>query len=477
MNSNIVNNLSLENTGNIDIKRLNKNQYTISLMIEGVKTGLLSNADIVNIQVELMDLLKALILRYTKGESTSTTVEAAEGLLNSLLYAIDFYMLKLDNPKAALMELKQKHLKEIYEEGLQLLRLCVVDTKKLYGKIKKNRLKVELEAYNLTIDEAIPCFFEKYTIVFQAHNAMASIDYPLVFDDMGVRGISYIKNYLEHLDIETEFCRHFTDEDINKILNGFGKMCRLNHKIELINIFELVMNNSIFSVMCENMPSRLSIIDYQYRIIDKRLKLGDSSSINILIDNAVDTIITDFKINNPLLIDYINNYKDLFKGRLLNALENDCLNSMVVIEKEYEKKYTFAFDEGKRMDEKSFRLIIDKLTSLTDVEKKVDIINANVHSLQDFIDILNSDCIFEEEFEYIFNILSDLELTILTKVVFYEKIRDGLTDLSVMIAGKGEIEAEWKRYFIDFVKSLSQYKRKKVEELLNEVDYEEISFY
>ncbi|MBC2582094.1 DUF6179 domain-containing protein [Clostridium sp. DJ247] len=190
MNLNTENSVYLTNKGKIDIKKLNKNQYTISILQECLKSGVMSNAEVFNIQVKIMDLLKELIMKYTKGESTSVTVEVTESLLNSLLYAIDFYMLKFHNLEAALKELKQKEIKDIYEEGLQLLRLCVLDTKKLYEKIKRDRLKLELEAYNVTLDEAIPSFFEKYTVVFEAHNTMASIDYPLVFDE---RKLSFTK--------------------------------------------------------------------------------------------------------------------------------------------------------------------------------------------------------------------------------------------------------------------------------------------
>ncbi|WP_055666173.1 DUF6179 domain-containing protein [Desnuesiella massiliensis] len=477
MDLNIENSLQLTNEEKINVRALNKNQYIISLLKEAMKCGAISNKDVLDIQIRIMEVLKELIMKYTKGESTSVTVEVTEGLLNSLLYSLDFYLIELDAPQAALRELKEKDIRTMYEKGIELLRLCVIDTKKLYEKIKRNRLQVELEAYNLTIDEAIPCFFEKYTVIFEAHNTMASIDYPLVFDDMSVRGISYIKNYLEHLDIETEFCNFFSGEDIDKILNGFGKMCRLNHTIELINIFELLINNSIFSVLCGNKAGQLTITKSQYDMINENLKGMNLTRINALINKAVETIITDLQISNSLLIEYINNYKELFIKRVLNALENNCLNSLIVVEYEDSKKYTFDFDEGKRMSEKSFNLTVTRIMKLSKVIDKIEVLNSEVHSLQDFIDILNSDCFFGEEFGHVFNTLSNIELTILAKLVFYEELRDELTDLSEIINSKREIEAEWQKHFIKFMEGLSEDKKKEIEKLLNEVDYEEIKFY
>lgn len=474
---NIENSLLLINERKIDIEKLDKNKYIISLLQECLKNRVVSDNEVFNIQIKIMDLLKELIMKYTKGESTSVTVEVTESLLNSLLYSLDFYMLKFDNPQAALIDLEQKGIKKIYEEGLELLRLCVIDTKKLYEKIKRDRLKLELEAYNATIDEAIPSFFEKYTVVFEAHNTMASIDYPLVFDDMRARGISYIKNYLENLNIETEFCRFFFEEDINKVIIGFGRMCRLNHNIELINVFELLINNSIFSVLCGSNAGQLNITKDQYNVLREKFQLTALSTINTLIDKAVETVIIDLQISNLLLIDYINNYKELFRKRILNALENDCLNSLIVVEEEDNEEIIFAFNEGKRMSEKNFKLTVDKIMELSEITDKIDVINSSVQSLQDFIDILNADCFFGEEFELLFNILANIELTILAKIVFYEELRDGLTDLLVIINSKRETETEWQEYFIKFIDKLDEDKKKRIEGLLSKVDYDEVKFY
>lgn len=470
------NSLLIKDRVSIDVKTLNKNQYIISLINQGIKIGAVSNVEAFEIQAKIMDLLKELIMKYTKGESTSVTVEVTESLLNSILYSLDFYMLEINKPESILKELKQKDIKEIYEDALELLRVCVIDTKKLYEKIKRERLKMELEPYNTTIDEGIPCFFEKYTVVFQAHNAMASIDYPLVFDDMRVRGISYIKNYLEHLDVETEFCRYFLEEDIKKILIGFEKMCRLSHNIELINIFEVLINNSIFSVLCGNKAGELNITKSQYYMLSEEFKRRDLTTISVIINKAVEIVISDLQIINHVLIDYINNYKELFRQRILYALENDCLKSMIVVEEEEKQKYTFAFDEGKRMSEKKFKKTVDKIMNSSAIVDKVDVINSEVHSLQDFIDILDADCLYGEEFGHVFNTLGDIELTILAKLVFYEELRDGLTDPSVIIENK-EVEVEWQEYFIKFIENLSQDKKKIIESLINEVDYEEIKFY
>lgn len=466
--------LLVNREGKINVKKLNKNQYIISLFKEAIKIGLMSENEIIRIQVDIINLLKDLILRYTKGESTSVTVETSESLLNSILYAIDFYMFKMDNPEVAVMELKEKSIRQIYKSGIELLRVCVIDTKKLYRKIKRNKLKVELEPYNATIEE-IACFFQEYNIVFGAHNGMGSIDYPLIFDDMSVRGVTYIKNYLEHLEIETEFCRLFSEEEISKTLVGYEKMCRLSHNIELINIFEILINNSIFSVLCGNDASQLNITKYQFNKINEKLK--KLTHIDELINEAICRIVDELKINNESLMVYINNYKKLFKKRLISVLENNRLDTFIVVENKEEVKYSFAFDEGKRMSESEFNSMVKRIMKASKIEYKIEIINSNVHSLQDFIDVFNCDCFFGEEFEKVFGALSDIELTILTKVVFYEEFRNGTANLSIIIAQRRGTENEWQEHFVSFMKNLCEERKTKIEEMLSQIDYEEIKFY
>ncbi|GKX67138.1 DUF6179 domain-containing protein [Inconstantimicrobium mannanitabidum] len=477
MNLSDKNNLLETNKSEVNLKAVNKNQYLISIINEGRKSRLISEEEIFNIQLKLTELLKELILRYTKGESTSVTVETTENLLNSILYAIDFHLLELNSVKAAIGELKQKELKHIYEAGIEQIRICVIETRKLYKKINKNRLQLDLESYNITLDEGIPYFFEKYNIIFENHYALASIDYPLVFDDMKVRGVSYIKNYLEHLDIETEFCRFFLIENIKKLLIGYEKMCRLNHNIELINIFEIVINNSIFSVLSGNKAAELFINKNQFKFLEEKLGVNNKKAIYSFINIAVQTVIDELKIINPFLLDYIDKYKEQLKKRVINVVDNNCLRSIMVVEEEEVQKFNFTFDEGKRMSEQDFNLIISKIIEKSDVKDKVEIIKTQVYSLQDFIDILNSDCLFGEEYKFIFETLGEIELTIIVKLVFYEELRDGEANLSEIIESKKEMEFEWQEYFIQFIDSLNKQRKDIIAGLLNEVDYEEIKFY
>ncbi|WP_322395598.1 DUF6179 domain-containing protein, partial [Clostridium perfringens] len=68
---------------------LSKYQYTISLINECVRCEILSKYFLYNVQTKIGEILKNIILRYTKGESSSITVEKAEKLIIGIWYTID----------------------------------------------------------------------------------------------------------------------------------------------------------------------------------------------------------------------------------------------------------------------------------------------------------------------------------------------------------------------------------------------------
>lgn len=466
--------------GEIKKSHLNQNQYTISLLHKALSVELINKQQFYGIQIEIMNLLKDLIARYTKEESSSVTTDTAEGILNSVLYAIDMYLIRFDSPEEAIADLKALSIKEIYEKAVVLVNQCFEETKKLFNKVYRERLDIKLDAYNATLKDAIPAFLNKYGIIFESHNTMASIDYPLAvnIDDRSIRGVLFIKKYLEHMDIEDQFCNYFSIEDIEKILSIFGRSIKMEYRIELINIFELVFNNSAFSTLAGKSSRKLAISKYDYQLISEQLTRLNSSMISLLINDTVKKMIAALNISNPDMLDYIDKYKDILIRRVINAVENDSLSSIIITEKEEEQSGSILlFKEGERMSDADFKSLVKKLTGLSKTADKINLIKTGIKSLHDFVDILNSDCLFGDEFEDLFNSMGDMELAILAKMVFYEELRGSLPDLALIISQKIVVEADWQEVFISFINNMDEARIKLIENYLKEVDYEEISFY
>ena len=91
------------------------------------------------------------------------------------------------------------------------------------------------------------------------------------------------------------------------------------------------------------------------------------------------------------------------------------------------------------------------------------------NSVKDFIDMLNSDCLFGEEFIDLFRSLSEVELVILSKIVFNEECRMNTLDLHDVIFYDVSRDYEWAEYFIEFLRTLDDEKISYIGKKINQI--------
>lgn len=464
--------------GKINILKVKKNQYTLSLLNEALHNELITLEEFKTIQVQLLLLLKDLINLYTKGESSSLSVDTAESLLNSIIYAIDAYTICCNSPEEALSHLLALKIKTIYEKGIEQVGLWFHEANNLYKEVKKNKLNPLLEAYNLTINEGIPLFLKNYGILFTSHHTMANIDYPLTFDDMSLQGVLYIKNYLKNIKTENEFCNYFDSLKVERLLGEYGRMIQMDYTIELINIFELVVNNAVFSEMVGNDVTKLLLSNAQADVLNHKLLELSSEEIKLYVEKAFKNLVRILKIIEPNLLDYLQKYSFIFLQRIINAVKHNSLSSIIITQTEDRKQAApFIFKEGEQLSTAAFNLLIKNVMKLTEPMDKVNLINNSIHSLHDFIDILNADYLFGDEYRMLFHSLSNPSLAILAKIVFYEEFRSGNTSLAYLTAINKVVEHDWQSYFIEFITREACDRIVMIEKCFVDIAYEEIKFF
>ena len=383
-----MNNLQLINE-NFHASNLSKYQYTISLINECVRCEILPKAFLYNVQIKISEILKDLIMRYTKGESTSVTVEKAEKLIIGIWYTIDAYMKTFENLEIAIDTLKKEEISYIYERGKGVLKEDFKITEKLYEKTLKNQICTDLMAYNTTLS-GIENFFKYYDLEFEPDENAADIDYPLIFDDWDMVGLYYMKNYLWNLYVENEICNKFDNKDIHKILKTYGDIYKIDYRDLLINIFEMTINNAVFSILCNS-------------------------------------------------------------------------NSLEIEKEEFEK----LNNNLKKITTEEFRELIEEIISSDNIYEKITLINKKINSIKDYVDMLKSDCLFEDEYMMLYMSLSNLELSFLGKYVFYGEYRIEDIELKKYLRKKINTTNEWEKFYIEYLKSLSESKLKEIENLIN----------
>jgi len=462
-----MSNTDLEQPILVRKERLDPNQYTLSLIKEGSRVGLIDQQTMERIQVEMAVLLGEAIFRYTKGESTSVKVETGQSILLSILYTLDACMKSISSPEEGIALLKVNSFQEIYGKGVEIVALCLEEAKRLYQKIKNYRLDIPIIAYQTTIDEALPEFFKNYGVMFNAHQTMASIDYPLLFDDIRMQGIFYIQQYLEKLEMETQFCSLFNIEDVTKVLHDYGWLYGMDYKDALINVFEIVMINATFSVLSGNDAHKLCISMSQYELLREKFAGLDHNQCASLIGKAIEVMAEDLGITRPETKEYMRRFKIAFMPRFLNALDNDSLKNVIIINLEENRSLEIVFDEGNRMDDESFRIMIDEILECSETAEKTAKVFASIHSLGDFIDVLEADCFFEDEIHSLFDQLGDVELSILARIVFIEEIRTDTMGFSLQDVRPKSMDMLWQVEFAGFLNSLSTERLKSIENYIH----------
>lgn len=428
------------------------------------------NEELLNMQEELAALLKELIVKYTGKLCSSVKEDTAIKLLNSILYSIDAYENYNQNKNSLIKA--DISLKEKYDSGLEIIKINLEESKMLFDEIKASKLEIPLAAYNDTIDDGLPQFFKYYDILFAAQDNIITIDYPLLFDDMSLTGIFRIKQYLEKLNIETSFCNLFDGSTIRKILSYYGKKYHIDYKNTPFNVFEIIINQCIFSVLTGKFSNALTISKLQFENINKKLSGKNKEQIIQIIDNAFVNLINLLDIKDLNLIDYINKYKPNFESRFQNIFESGYLKNMVILSDEDTNEKKIVFKEGKRLSDEQFSKLVDEIMGCGNVEDKINIISSNIHSLEDYLDLLDSYCLFDDEYTEVFKKLGNMELAALGKTVFYDDLRCSSFSLAQdnLIKYRKAAETEWQEYYIDFISSLSDKKRNSIEQLINKIE-------
>lgn len=71
----------------------------------------------------------------------------------------------------------------------------------------------------------------------------------------------------------------------------------------------------------------------------------------------------------------------------------------------------------------------------------------------------------------------DIELAIFAKIVLYEELKGNDCDFPEVIAEATETDREWEMHYIRFMQQLDVARIESVGRLVNDIDYEEISFF
>ncbi|OPJ55666.1 DUF6179 domain-containing protein [Clostridium chromiireducens] len=363
------------------------------------------------ISYERLDILKTQLKYYTKDESSSVMVEVAENLMEGIDYTLGFYLKTFNTLELIIEKLKNESLSQMLETGRDLIKVTVEESKNLLEDIMENKLKINNYSYDDTIDHGISLFFEEYEYFFAPHEGEGSIDYQLYMDNMNYKGIEYIRNYLKILSLENEFCSNFNISEINELLKGYDK----RSEELLINVFELVLINSLGLIICGKSLSSLDINSADRELIKNKLENLSVEKLQEEVLKYADKCCSILSIKNNELIDYVRKSAIKLKDWLYESIKVNRLETVFISLNKNEDDEFIEYIDGKKLSNAAFKHLSEEIRECSLIQDKIKLIKNNIKSLEDMIDILNAECLFEGEHIALFKSLSKIELILLTK--------------------------------------------------------------
>lgn len=184
-------------------------------MNELMQSPVLSGEDAQALTARLVDLLAWQTRKYTKGESTSVTVETAKELLASLRYTLAVVTEETGMPHKRLLT---EELPPLIRQGQTILQARLEQTKRLWAAVCQTAPDIRNGYYADTL-RGIGDYFERYDIYFFAHLKPPCIDYPLLITaDESLQGLDFTEQYLKRVLTENLFLRCFDSHEVRELL-------------------------------------------------------------------------------------------------------------------------------------------------------------------------------------------------------------------------------------------------------------------
>lgn len=430
-----------------------ENHFFKDLLVACYEKKILDDTTLKRISYERLELLKTQLKYYTKDESSSVMVEVAENLLEGIDYTIGFYLKTFGTLELIIENIKNNPLSQILKTGRDLIKETFDESKKLLEHILKNKLKINNYSYDDTIDYGIPLFFKEYEYFFTPHEGSGSIDYQLYMDNMNYKGIEYIRNYLNILSLENEFCSNFDINEINELLKGYDT----KSEELLINVFELVLINSLGLIICGKSLKSLNMNDADREIIKSKLgKLSPENLQEELLQCSYKCC-SILSIQHYDLISYIKKSTIKLTDWLYESMKVNKLDTVFISFKENIDEELIEYIDGNKLSNTAFKHLSEKIRESSSIQDKIKLINNNIKSLEDLTDMLNAECLFEDEFISIFKNLPKTHIILLAKHISDFSLND-------------DFQKEWYYEFKKYLLSLSEEDQKNIGEIKEKIN-------
>lgn len=384
----------------VDESRCDGGQFFISLVNLGAETGYLTDCDIERLQCESVEILKTLAAKLTKEKSSSIRNETAQKLVSSVYYTVGVYLKTLSPVGAALKEIKNKTLSELFDSGTKAVKQLVSHAKNLKTILDKNPFKTKNTFYSGTVKKGLDAFFSLYNADFFADETHITADYPVFVPINSLTGIEFIDLYIERLTFENSFCSFFSPDDIDLLLTAsYG-----NYRDAAVNIYSHVLIGSLFSAAS---GSSCTQIIYPSENAVRVISGKNREELLRVFTQTAKKLFLQFDFSDKLK-EYVLMSLPYAVDTVINARVLGTLNTLFPSGAAVHEKAPIIVTEGEMLTQTEYSELLDKIDRAEQGEERAAVIINGVKSFSDLFDIIRDSqadkktlvCLFGELPEY-----------------------------------------------------------------------------
>ena len=276
--------------------------------LPAAQEALFSPEEKAQIQARLWTLLTKQERLHTQGDHSSLREEKAAELLNSIVFSLQYHLQQKGLPMRTLLAADPAMLRQA-QQALQI-EVHTADT--LYRMAMRSVVTFGSVSLADTLAN-IGMFFKRYDVCLHAHDIPASIDYPLCHPvPETLRGVLYIRAYLERLLTENKLIRRFASGRVEMLLRRASP----DYRELLQNLYEPVAANVVGLALLGGKEKQLEIIPAQAEQIHHRIAvLGERQGRDALRAAAVDAC-RGLALTDPDSIAYLSQAAEALYPRL-----------------------------------------------------------------------------------------------------------------------------------------------------------------
>lgn len=365
---------------------------------------------------EILEVVAERVRKFTSNESTSVTYNTARQIMSSVLYCMEAaeeeQEYSKENNFTSIINIQcNRKAKETFRIGLNKKKDKISNARLLYDKLKDMFYNYENQCYFDTIISGMEGFFKVYDVEFDATNDILTLDYPLLKEVFGLKGIDLIYEYLLRTELEQQFLSRFAQKNVIEILSGYHS----NHSEHIMNICKLVLRNALGCMLIQKTIYDLKINSRNRFEIQNRCEKYNAQELEHLITGLLENLIREEFDDDKILFHYLKYDIPEFAFELKYCLDNNCLKQLFLDNRKESSKAT-AFEDGISMEDKELRKLIEKMQDISFVEDRIELLKRSIKSLSDLKEILQ-ECFYEEEYNKVFALLSLEEIDVLQEEI------------------------------------------------------------